>query len=389
MNNSRDTYKVDLAEAELNGLIMTIKNPDDSVLNEQLNSGENGKESEENKISTLEQDPGPDSDTVDKVKAAKEKAGSDTESIPVSDDASVSEEDEEAGKEATDVESTTEDGDASASVEEDEEAGKESSSVMDLKAAEEKEDKLEDLPEVDYSARSRSELVETLEILIENRPPVEIRDDVDKIKILFYKKYKFEVDELKSRFLAEGGSEEDFKPPVDELESIMKRLLSKFRSKKAEHGRQFEMEKQENLRRKYEIIEQIKDLVNREESINKTFQEFRELQNEWYSLGAVPQSSLKNLWETYNHNVEIFYDYIKINKELRDLDFKKNQELKEALCVKAEELIKDPNPISSFRILQDFHLRWREIGPVPREYRNELWERFKEATSAINKQHHE
>ncbi|MEE4115012.1 MAG: DUF349 domain-containing protein [Marinilabiliaceae bacterium] len=368
---------------------MTIKNPDDSVLNEQLNSGENGKESEENKISTREPAPGPDSDAADKVKAAKDNAGSDTESIPVSDDASVSEEDEEAGKEAADVENTTEDSDASASEEEDEEAEKESSSVKDLKAAEEKEDKLEDLPEVDYSARSRSELVETLEILIENRPPVEIRDDVDKIKILFYKKYKFEVDELKSRFLAEGGSEEDFKPPVDELESIMKRLLSKFRSKKAEHGRQFEMEKQENLRRKYEIIEQIKDLVNREESINKTFQEFRELQNEWYSLGAVPQSSLKNLWETYNHNVEIFYDYIKINKELRDLDFKKNQELKEALCVKAEELIKDPNPISSFRILQDFHLRWREIGPVPREYRNELWERFKEATSAINKRHHE
>ena len=101
------------------------------------------------------------------------------------------------------------------------------------------------------------------------------------------------------------------------------------------------------------------------------------------------QSSLKNLWETYNHNVEIFYDYIKINKELRDLDFKKNLELKEALCVKAEELMNDPNPVSSFRKLQEYHQRWREIGPVPREARSDLWEKFKEATSMVNKRHHE
>jgi hypothetical protein len=104
---------------------------------------------------------------------------------------------------------------------------------------------------------------------------------------------------------------------------------------------------------------------------------------------VVPQSSLKDLWENYHHNVEIFYDYIKINKELRDLDLKKNLEAKVQLCEKAEELLLEPNPVNSFRSLQDFHNQWREIGPVPQQSKNEIWERFKEATSQINKRHHE
>ena len=113
------------------------------------------------------------------------------------------------------------------------------------------------------------------------------------------------------------------------------------------------------------------------------------MQNEWHSIGVVPQSSLKDLWENYHHNVEIFYDYIKINKELRDLDLKKNLEAKVQLCEKAEELLLEPNPVNAFRLLQDFHNQWREIGPVPPESKNEIWERFKEATSQINKRHHE
>ncbi|MBM3420916.1 MAG: DUF349 domain-containing protein, partial [Bacteroidetes bacterium] len=139
----------------------------------------------------------------------------------------------------------------------------------------------------------------------------------------------------------------------------------------------------------YEIIEKIKDLVNREESINKTFQEFRALQNEWHSIGVVPQTALKDLWENYHHNVEIFYDYIKINKELRDLDLRKNLETKIVLCEKTEELLLEPSAISAFRILQEYHNQWREIGPVPHESKNEVWERFKEATAKINRRHHE
>lgn len=247
----------------------------------------------------------------------------------------------------------------------------------------------DELPEVDYSGRSKAELTETLELLIENRPFKEIVDDVDKIKTIFYKKHKAELDKKKKKFLEEGGRIEDYQPADDPLEIKMKELLARFRGKKTEYNKQLEIEKQENLKKKYEIIDKIKDLVNREESINKTFQEFRDLQAQWHSIGIVPQSSLRNLWETYNLNVEIFYDYIKINKELRDLDFKKNMETKIKLCEKAEELLLDPNPINAFRTLQEYHQQWRETGPVPRESRAELWDRFKAATSQINKRHHE
>lgn len=375
---------------------MIVKNPDDSVQKEQFDASEeanekgnekNAKEvdniAEKNKIDTSESES---SETVDTAENPPEEKAEKVEKKPEPEKEEVEAEKKPEPK-AEEVEAET----VPAEVESSEEITGDDKDVL----AEVPEDAAqvaepaEELPDVDYSKKSRSDLVETLDLLVENRPPTEIKDDVENIKILFYKKYKIEVEEIKTAFLANGGAAEDFKHPVDELESIIKRILSRFRGKKAEFGKQFEIEKQGNLKRKYEIIELIKDLVNREESINKTFQEFRELQNEWYSLGAVPQSALKNLWETYNHNVELFYDYIKINKELRDLDFKKNLELKITLCEKAESLLNDQNPVGTFRLLQEYHQRWREIGPVPREERNMLWERFKEATSKINKRHHE
>jgi len=246
-----------------------------------------------------------------------------------------------------------------------------------------------ELPPVDYSGFSKNELVETLALIIENRPASEIRDDVERIKALFYKKLKGETEERKTRFLEEGGKIEDYKVWVDPLDYRVKELLEKYREKKNDFSRVQEAEKYENLKKKYDIIDKIKDLVNREESINKTFHDFRTLQNEWHSIGVVPQASLKDLWENYHHSVEVFYDYIKINKELRDLDLRKNLELKVQLCEKAEELMLEPNPVNAFRLLQDFHNNWREIGPVPQESKNEIWERFKEATSQINKRHHE
>lgn len=245
------------------------------------------------------------------------------------------------------------------------------------------------LPPVDYSGYSKNELVDTLALLIENRPPAEIRNDIDRIKVLFYKKLKLEIEERKSKFLEGGGKIEDYRIWVDPLEARVKHLLEKYREKKTDFNKIQEAEKIENLKKKYDIIDKIKELVNREESINKTFHEFRFLQNEWHSIGVVPQNALKDLWENYHHNVEIFYDYIKINKELRDLDLKKNLEAKVILCEKAEELLMEPNAINAFRLLQDYHNQWREIGPVPQESKNEIWERFKEATSQINKRHHE
>lgn len=246
-----------------------------------------------------------------------------------------------------------------------------------------------ELPPVDYSRFSKNELVETLGLIIDNRPPSEIREDVDRIKTLFYKKLRQESEERKAKFLEEGGKIDDYKAWVDPLDYQVKDLLNKYREKRNDYSRVQEAEKYDNLKKKYDIIDKIKDLVNREESINKTFQDFRSLQNEWHSIGVVPQNSLKDLWENYHHSVEIFYGYIKINKELRDLDLKKNLEAKVLLCEKAEELMLEPNPVSAFRLLQELHNQWREIGPVPQESKNEIWERFREATSHINKRHHE
>jgi hypothetical protein len=212
---------------------------------------------------------------------------------------------------------------------------------------------------------------------------------VERIKILFYKKLKSEAEERKAKFLEGGGKIEEYRQWVDPDDARVKHMLEKYKEKKTDYNKIQEVEKYENLKKKYDILDKIKDLVNREESINKTFHDFRLLQNEWHSIGVVPQTSLKDLWENYHHYVEIFYDYIKINKELRDLDLKKNLESKVLLCEKAEQLLLEPNPVNAFRFLQDFHNQWREIGPVPQESKNEIWERFKEATSQINKRHHE
>jgi len=259
------------------------------------------------------------------------------------------------------------------------------------KDSEVSEDQYKDikLPQVDYAGLPKQELAETLNLIVDNRPTNEIRDDVERIRIIFYKKHKAEIEDQKEKFLAAGGKLEEFTTEPDDSEKKVRIALEKYRQKRSDHGKVLEAEKHENLSKKYEIIEKIKDLSNREESINKTFNEFRSLQSEWHSIGIVPQSAIKDLWENYHHNVEIFYDYIKINKELRDLDLRKNLELKIALCEKAEELLIEPSAVNAFKLLQDYHNGWREIGPVPHELKNEIWERFKEATAKINKRHHE
>jgi len=247
----------------------------------------------------------------------------------------------------------------------------------------------DELPPVDYSGYTKTELIETLVLLIDNRAPAEIKNDVDRIKSLFYRKLKHESEERKNKFLEEGGKLEEYRPWVDPDDARVKHLLEKYREKKTDYSKVQEAEKYENLKKKYEIIDKIKELVNREESINKTFHDFRALQNEWHATGVVPQSSLKDLWENYHHTVEVFYDYIKINKELRDLDLKKNLESKVLLCEKAEALLLEPSAVNAFRALQEYHDQWREIGPVPQESKNDIWDRFREATAQINKRHHE
>ena len=253
--------------------------------------------------------------------------------------------------------------------------------------AEEQPKEKEERAPIDYSTLTEVELINAMRDLLDNHAEEDIKADVDSIKLNFYKRHRAQADEEKKKFVEDGGAEEDFEASNTPYEDDLRNLLKEFRQIRNKQHREQEDEKEDNLQRKYEIIEEIKNLVNRKESINKTFQEFRELQQEWREIGLVPQSKLKDLWETYHHHVENFYDYIKINRELRDLDLKKNMEAKINLCEKAEELLVEPSVIKAFNILQKYHEQWREIGPVPRDKKEELWERFKAATSKINKKH--
>jgi hypothetical protein len=240
---------------------------------------------------------------------------------------------------------------------------------------------------VNLALMSKEELIDLLGEMLNSRPIETIINDVENIKINYYKKHKAEIERKRKAFVEQGGALEDFKVEDDPHESEIKELLRKYRELKADYNKVQEEHKHKNLEEKYRIIEEIKELVRKKESINKTFQEFRELQKKWRSIGPVPQQNVKDLWENYHHHVEAFYDYIRINQELRDLDLKKNLESKIHLCEKAEELLLETNVVEAFRVLQDLHEQWREIGPVPAEMRIEIWNRFKEATSKINKKH--
>lgn len=239
----------------------------------------------------------------------------------------------------------------------------------------------------DYSGLSRQELLAKLNELINSFQNDEIRDAVEEIKSCFYKSLKTETAEAREKFIEEGGNAEDFKFTDDGSEDTFKTLYDQYREHKAAINQKHEAEKAKNLEAKLKIIDEIGELINKEESINKTFQEFRELQQRWRDIGLVPQNEVKGLWESYNHNVEKFYDYIKINKELRDLDLKHNLELKIELCEKAESLLLEESVTRAFKLLQDYHNQWREIGPVPAEQKEDIWERFKATTSQINKKH--
>ena len=239
----------------------------------------------------------------------------------------------------------------------------------------------------DYSSLSELELINKLRELLEGEDFEAISGDVDAIKLSFFRLYRINIEAQKSAFVEAGGKLEEFKVESDPYELDLRNLLKKYQDKRNEHNKRTEEIKEDNLKKKYEIIEEIKALINNKESINKTFQDFRDLQNKWREIGSVPQAKLKDLWDTYHHHVENFYDFIKINKELRDLDLKKNLEAKIDICEKAEELLVEPSIIKAFNVLQKYHEQWREVGPVPRDKKDELWERFKAATSIINKKH--
>lgn len=252
--------------------------------------------------------------------------------------------------------------------------------------ANEDDEELEDESEVehDYSSLNKLQLVELLEETVEETDITKIKEKVASIKVFFLKLNKEDIDRDLEQFLTGGGDKESFIHNDDPLETRFKAAFNKYKENKAKYNDILEKQKIENLQMKNQILEDLKNLISSEETLKKTYDEFRVLQDKWKEIGQVPAAEITNLWNTYHFLVEKFFDKVKINRELRDLDMKKNLETKIELCEKAEELLLETSIAKSFKLLQKYHEEWKEIGPVPQDKKDEVWERFKNATNKIN-----
>ena len=254
-------------------------------------------------------------------------------------------------------------------------------------------------PAVNYSEKTLAELIRLFEELVQNEERMKMSKEAEAIKSAFYKrlqKEKAEAGLVTADPAPEAEETEETEAPAEdtvsenpfaEVERGFKDLYNKYKKERAEYNRQLEKEREDNLAKKEAVIVDLKALLEKQEDVNATFPEFREIQNRWRTIGPVPAQSYRNINETYQLYVEQFYDMVKINRELRDLDFKKNLEAKEQFCAYAEKLAENPNVVEAFRELQKLHEQWKEFGPVAKEYRDQIWDRFKAATAVINKKY--
>lgn len=273
----------------------------------------------------------------------------------------------------------------------------------EIPASEEKEDVLNEIEETnaedaedvdnhrrhhipihDYHSMTMENLVGELQRLVRNEKVQAIKNHVDGIKTEFDLKFQEFLEEKKEEFVSQGGNEIDFK-----YNSIAKRqfneVYSEYREKRNTYYKSLETNLKQNLEKRLQIIEELKALVNVEEDINTTYKNFKDLQEQWRHAGSVPRNQYNDVWRTYHHHVEIFYDFLHLNRELRDLDFKYNLEEKEKLVKSAESLADEPDLNKAFRDLQTLHKIWKEdIGPVDKEHREAIWERFSNATKAMH-----
>ncbi len=241
--------------------------------------------------------------------------------------------------------------------------------------------------EVDSLSTPVEEIVQNLRTLFASEKLK--RKDVEECKNQFYRSLRNEIEKQKQVFLSEGGEEIDFVANEPDIYVEGKELLQKIKEKRAELLAKEEAEKEKNVARKLAIIEQVKALTEFQghEDFNKIYQEFKSLQQEWNEIKLIPQAKVNELWRSYQRYVEKFYDLVRINNEFREYDFKKNLEMKMELCEAAERLDDEPDVVSAFHQLQNLHQEWRDLGPVSRKDREAIWNRFKEASTLINKKY--
>ncbi len=240
------------------------------------------------------------------------------------------------------------------------------------------------IPMLDYHSMSMENLVGELQRLVKNEKVQAINKHVSAIKYEFDQKFQEFLDEKKEEFVSKGGNEIDFR-----YNSVAKRqfneVYSDFREKRDQYYKQLDQSLKANLQKRLDIIEELKGLIDIEEDINTTYNNFKDLQNRWKNAGPIPRTNYNDVWRTYHHHMEIFYDFLHLNRELRDLDFKHNLEEKQKLVERAEALGDEPDLGKAFRELQTLHKIWKEdIGPVAKEHREEIWEKFSNATKAMH-----
>ena len=234
--------------------------------------------------------------------------------------------------------------------------------------------------------QTQEEVVARVKELAEADAPAE-KQELDALKQAFYKIHKANVAAARAQFIENGGEPEAFLPTPNVLEDEFKAAMNVIKQKRTELQAELDRQKEENLQKKQEILERIKVLSATPEEANQAYKEFKELQNQWKELTLVPAEKANELWKTYQLYVEQYYDQLKLNNEFREYDFKKNLEIKTRLCETAEKLNEEADVISAFQQLQALHQEFKETGPVAKELREEIWARFKAASTAVNKRH--
>ena len=233
---------------------------------------------------------------------------------------------------------------------------------------------------------TKAEVLAQLRQYVE-QPATSDRAVLDRLRNVFYRLHNDEILKAREAFVAEGGNAEDFVPAADPDEQEYKRLVASVKEVRAKVAAEAEATRQANLQRKLDIIEEIKQMVAQPEDIDKKYDRFKALQTEWKEIGNIPAEQVTETWKNFHHNVEQFYDLLRINHEMRAYDFKKNLEIKTRLCESAEKLAEDEDVVAAFHALQKLHQEFRETGPVAKEQREEIWNRFKAASTTVNKRH--
>ena len=233
---------------------------------------------------------------------------------------------------------------------------------------------------------TKAEVLAQLRQYVE-QPATSDRAILDRLRNVFYRLHNDEILKAREAFVAEGGNAEDFVPAADPDEQEYKRLVASVKEVRAKVAAEAEATRQVNLQRKLDIIEEIKQMVAQPEDIDKKYDRFKALQAEWKEIGNIPAEQVTETWKNFHHNVEQFYDLLRINHEMRAYDFKKNLEIKTRLCESAEKLAEDEDVVAAFHALQKLHQEFRETGPVAKEQREEIWNRFKAASTTVNKRH--